>query len=107
MYDVRCVPLGEFVDILVLDDNVLQSFRVVNINRFALKTDVLMSLFDHTDTKILTPNMLCSLTTDSYFSLISSRKFHPCLSNSWPRLPFRESVPHHRMRSLHDGTFPP
>ena len=39
MYDVRCVPLGEFVDILVLDDNVLQSFRVVNINRFALKID--------------------------------------------------------------------
>ena len=39
MYDVRCVPLGKFVDILVLDDNVLQSLRVVNINRFALKID--------------------------------------------------------------------
>ena len=39
MYDVRCVPLREFVDILVLDDDVLQSLRVININRFALKID--------------------------------------------------------------------
>ena len=37
--DARCSPLCNFIDILVLDDDALQSFRVVNINRFALKID--------------------------------------------------------------------
>ena len=37
--DARSSPLCDIIDILVLDDDALQSFRVVNINRFALEID--------------------------------------------------------------------